>query len=336
MSDHSTEKCTCCADTTAVISTVVKLKPSLRKLPLKQTKRHSTPLALDKTAAAIKTCAKGVYTITFGDVAENGIGMEQLGQMYGRGLTVQELVDAQAMFDKLGLVTELVDLTQAVTDEDLDHLRSDEGKPKAIKKKSFLPKSMTEVEAALLIVRNGVSAFIKDDAANLLKEEQQQIAYDTRKLNQYKKEVNSIARHNVCFDDFDQDINLSQGQGTVVDFSHLPLLSKIRNGLKDYIPTLADIELKAEGNYYYNRSQCGIGWHGDKERRIVIAVRLGESMDINYQWWYGHTQAGKRVNVILNHGDIYFMSDKAVGYDTGSPSKLTLRHCAGHFTNRDF
>jgi len=296
------------------------------------------PLALNKTSAAAKACAKGVYTITFGDVAENGIGMEQLGQMYGRGLTVQELQDAQSKFDALGLVTELIDLTQAVTDEDLDYLRSDAGKPKAIKKKSLLPKSMSEVEvdAALLIVRNGVSAFIEDDAVDLLKEEQQQINYDARKLNQYKKEVNSIARHNVCFDDFDQDMNLSQGQGTVVDFSHLPLLSKIRNGLKDYIPALDDIELKAEGNYYYNRSQCGIGWHGDKERRIVIAVRLGESMDINYQWWYGHTQVGTRVNAILNHGDIYFMSDKAVGYDTGSPSKLTLRHCAGHFTNRDF
>jgi len=325
MSSHDKEQCTC----------VVKLKPSLRKMPLLGLKE---PLALNKTSAAAKACAKGVYTITFGDVAENGIGMEQLGQMYGRGLTVQELQDAQSKFDALGLVTELIDLTQAVTDEDLDYLRSDAGKPKAIKKKSLLPKSMSEVEvdAALLIVRNGVSAFIEDDAVDLLKEEQQQINYDARKLNQYKKEVNSIARHNVCFDDFDQDMNLSQGQGTVVDFSHLPLLSKIRNGLKYYIPALDDIELKAEGNYFYNRSQCGIGWHGDKERRIVIAVRLGESMDINYQWWYGHTQVGTRVNAILNHGDIYFMSDKAVGYDTGSPSKLTLRHCAGHFTNRDF
>lgn len=324
--------CRCCTDALTGSKTI-KIKAKFRKGAFRAAEPGEGTAA---TALPKAKCSKGVYTITFGDVAENGIGMEKLGQEYGRGLTVQELLEAEQMFKQQGMNTELVDLTHAITDEDLDYLRSDEGKPKAIKKTSRLPASMNDVDAAVLIVRNGVEAFLGKGAAAKLKEEQQSIQYDTRKLSQYKREVRAIARHNVCFDDFDQDINLSQGQGTVVNFSHLPLLSYIRTHIKDYVPALGDIQLKAEGNYYYNLSQCGIGWHGDKERRIVVAVRLGETMDLNYNWWYGNTRVGNRVNMVLNDGDMYFMSDKAVGYDTGSPSKLTLRHCAGVFSKKDF
>lgn len=326
-------QCTCCKD---IKGTSIKIKANLRTVQPSQTKQApNIPLSLQKTKTAVQAAAKGVYTITFGDVAENGIGMEQLGQKYGRGLSVTDLKQAQTNFNKLGLTTDYVDLTLSLTDADLEHLRG-EGKPKAIKKKSQLPETMSQVEAGILIVRNGVRAFGIDP--DKLKEEQQQIQYDSQKLNQYKKKVRALARHNVCFDDFDQDINLDIGKGTVIDFKHLPLLSKIRNELKEFVPVLNELgaPLKAEGNYYYNRAQCGIGWHGDKERRVVIAVRLGESMDINYNWWYGNQPVGKRTSAILNHGDIYFMSDKAVGHDTGAPSKLTLRHCAGHFDKRDF
>lgn len=318
-----------------------KIKAKLRAVPGTIPVVDQRPLSLRKTPAQTKACSKGVYTITFGDVAENGIGMEQLGQVYGRGLTVAELLDTKTILDSQGYQTEWVDLTEALTDEDLEYLRG-EGKPRAIKKKSLLPKSMRdkEVQAGFLIIRNGAQAFISDkdgvSAADQLKAEQQGIQYDTRKLSQYKQEVRSVARHNVCFDDFDQEINLSAGQGTVVNFRHLPLLTRVREGLKDYIPVLKEVPIKAEGNYYYDRGQCGIGWHGDKERRIVIAIRLGESMDINYGWWYGHQRVGERVTRVLNHGDMYIMSDKAVGYDTGSPSKLTLRHSAGVFSKRDF
>ena len=33
--------------------------------------------------------------------------------------------------------------------------------------------------------------------------------------------------------------------------------------------------LMAEGNYYFDTTKCGIGFHGDTERRKVVAVRTG-------------------------------------------------------------
>ena len=40
--------------------------------------------------------------------------------------------------------------------------------------------------------------------------------------------------------------------------------------------------LKGEGNYYYDVKTCGIGFHGDSERRKVVAIRLGASIPMHY------------------------------------------------------
>ena len=87
--------------------------------------------------------------------------------------------------------------------------------------------------------------------------------------------------------------------------------------------------MKAEGNYYYNPEKCGIGYHGDSERKIVVGVRLGVSIPLCYQWFYKSKPIGDRIRLDLNHGDIYIMSAKAVGNDWRKRSIYTLRHSAG-------
>ena len=84
----------------------------------------------------------------------------------------------------------------------------------------------------------------------------------------------------------------------------------------------------AEENYYYNLKlkEVGIGFHGDTERRKVIAMRLGESMNLVYQWFYQSEPVGKRIELMLNDGDLYIMSDKAVGQDWMRKKIYTLRH----------
>ena len=88
------------------------------------------------------------------------------------------------------------------------------------------------------------------------------------------------------------------------------------------------IGLQCEGNYYYDVEKTFIGFHGDSERELVIAVRLGKPFDIYYQWFKNSVPVGKLFNYTLQHGDIYFMSEKAVGKDWKSRSKYTLRHAA--------
>lgn len=70
-----------------------------------------------------------------------------------------------------------------------------------------------------------------------------------------------------------------------------------------------------------------IGYHGDSERKIVIAMRLGtESMPFYYQWFQRSSAIGKNIKIVLNPGDVYVMSEKAVGTDWKKKIIPTLRH----------
>lgn len=89
------------------------------------------------------------------------------------------------------------------------------------------------------------------------------------------------------------------------------------------------IALVAEGNLYKDNTRQGIGWHGDAERKLVIGVRLGGSMRLKFAWFHRSMPLSSSHEVILNHGDIYVMSNKAVGSDWQCRSLQTVRHCAG-------
>ena len=87
--------------------------------------------------------------------------------------------------------------------------------------------------------------------------------------------------------------------------------------------------LIGEGNYYHDIRNCGIGYHGDTERKIVVGCRLGASMPLHYNWYHKRKPVGKNVQIPLHHGDIYIMDAKAVGYDWKSQNIYTLRHATG-------
>jgi len=110
----------------------------------------------------------------------------------------------------------------------------------------------------------------------------------------------------------------------------VPILCKLRELFEATFGHKAK-GLVAEGNRYFDVTKCGISFHGDGERKVVIALRLGASMPLHYQWFRNGKPIGSRVELTISHGDIYIMSDKAVGHDwrktkDGLP---TLRHAAG-------
>ena len=108
----------------------------------------------------------------------------------------------------------------------------------------------------------------------------------------------------------------------------MPLLSKIRDTLPTFLGNKAT-EMACEGNYYYDVSKCRIGFHGDGERKRVVGLRLGASIPLHYQWFQKSRPVGERSIIMLNHGDLYVMSEKAVGTDWLYKNTLTLRHAAG-------
>ena len=89
------------------------------------------------------------------------------------------------------------------------------------------------------------------------------------------------------------------------------------------------VNLQGEGNYYYDVNQCCIEFHGDEEKRRIVCIRLGVAMPIHFQWLYNDLAVGDRMTFEIENGDVYLMSEKAVGADWLEENLFTLTHAIG-------
>lgn len=252
---------------------------------------------------------KGVMTMTFSECVENQIVMEQIGDKCDSGFSYEDLLLAKKHFEKMGCECELRCLNDLI-DED-----------ESVKK------------AYVLVIRNGVNKIYenekcekkREDLYNELKELKWDDKYwDTRR----SRVLNKNARVNMCVSSFSQEADYEAKKGTVYNFKDLNLLNIIRKNLNNMGEAFQN--MNAEGNWYYNLVNCGIGFHGDVERKKVLGVRLGmKSMNLCFKWFQKSKSFGNMFEVVLNPGDMYIMSDKAVGCDWKKRSKKSLRHCCG-------
>lgn len=234
------------------------------------------------------------FTFTFGDCAENHVGMQKIGITQDSGYSYEDILNFKTYFDSHDCKTELINL------------------------------QYENNKAYFLVIRNGMSVFLnKDD--DLFKEHND-LKKDTQAI-MYGRVVNKLARHNLCYAEKSQVSDLSAKKGTVVAYNDVPLLSKIRKGIINLSPKNSDIVV--EGNFYYDVKKCGIGYHGDAERSKVIGLRVGETFPLCFQWYHMSSKFGDQIRIDLSHGDMYVMCDKATGRDWKKRNLFTLRHAAG-------
>jgi hypothetical protein len=250
---------------------------------------------------------RDTFTLTFGGQVENGEGMEKIGEMDEEGFTKKELKEIRREFESQRCECVMIDLAA-----ELDSLQI---------QREMLPNN---AEADVLVIREGVKAFCSPDS---LYQEMKSLKWDTKALMRGRV-VNKHARHNLCFADFSQEPDYDRGKGRVIDFEEVKCLREIRDYLPSYLGPKGEY-LLAEGNYYYDAKKCGIGYHGDRERKKVAACRVGASMNLMWRWFHRGKPIQEPIVIELNHGDMYVMSEKAVGTDWYSSSIPTLRHAAG-------
>jgi len=247
-------------------------------------------------------------TITFGDVAENHINNQKMGLLSNEGITCDELKSISKKLLNNGIGNTLISLDK------------------------YLDKSYTDyfenLESSILIIHNGINIFTHpDNLFNELKD----LDYDKKALmgkGANQKVRNKIKRYNLCFSDFDQEPEYNLGKGRVINFNKLPHLNHIRK----YLPILINNkcnDLQAEANCYYDINKCLINYHGDKERKIVVGLRIGADFPLFYCWYHNSQRICDPIEINLKHGDIYIMSEKSVGEDWLKRSFPTLRHAAG-------
>jgi hypothetical protein len=248
-------------------------------------------------------------TLTYGDVAENNVGMQQIDSMADSGFTVEQLLTAQALISSC-CATEIIKLHEI----------------------PLLPNQSEVLPAAtVLIIRAGVTAFLLNDgySADTMYNEQVNLLPDTTIWStKHGRIVNKVARHNLCFAAEAQTADILNGKGTIIPYSAVPQLDIIRRNLP-YLLGPSAANLVVEGNYYYNPKTCGIGYHGDGERRRVVGVRLGVAIPLCFRWYHKNQIISEKLELLLNHGDMYVMSDLAVGTNWKRPTQITVRHAAG-------
>ncbi len=161
-----------------------------------------------------------------------------------------------------------------------------------------------------------------------------------RDKTKHGRVMNKLARQNICYAlDMDQEPDYPNGKGTIVNLKTKTKLFKVVERLKQQIAEgLIAIGSKTkviinvvEGNRYYDLKKTGIGFHGDTERVVVMCITIGGGggYPMRWQWFKDGMPVGKAIDIELNDGDVYVMSEKSVGADWKKKVIYTLRHAAG-------
>lgn len=234
-------------------------------------------------------------SVTFCDQGENHVGMQKIGKLSESGYSQEQMNGFHHYFQSQGFDTEIITLSNV---DDLPY-------------------------ASILIVKKFIS-----DQENKINFDQLTCLDWDKKAKMYGRVVNKSARYNLCISDFEQEPDYEESKGRIYkwDSPQISELSKIHSALCKLDQEL----IVAELNFYYDTSKCGIGFHGDFERRRVVCLRLGEPLSLKYRWYHHGKPTDIEKRLIINGGDLYIMSEKAVGFDWKRKStKWTLRHAAG-------
>jgi len=131
---------------------------------------------------------KDTYTITFGDQAENNVGMQKIGKISKIGFSFNELEEFYQFF-KNDFKMEFINLNE-----------------KGLYESKYEEIVEETDKACLLVLRNFITN--ADDLYN----EQKKLIYDSKALMRGQVK-NKLARHNICFDHKSQKADYEKGKG---------------------------------------------------------------------------------------------------------------------------
>ena len=290
-----------------------------------------------KGAALLKAMASERMSLTCAPGGENHAGMEIIGRMpvKGEGFKATDMEGLGPYFQNLGFDSSVLNLNNLSGQNTIMGLGSDD-------------------QARVLLLRRWVQVMFEDTTVQDIYKELIADTWDAEYLdkNKYRieivdgvetkvrgKRMNKRARTNLCYvADREQEPDVWKGKGRIVDLKKKTALNLAVDRLRSMIEAgLIEIGSKTkveinvvEGNRYYNLKTTGIGFHGDTERVVVICISIGcDNYPMRWQWFKDGMPLGNPIDITLNCGDVYIMSEKAVGADWKLRSIYTLRHAAG-------
>ena len=271
--------------------------------------------------------------VTWCDRGENENGMQMIGELAEKGVTAERLLEIKKEQEAMGTKCDYYDLTELLDEAELKRMGVKELPP-----------------AAVLVLRGGISELLGENDAWMKVEDELERCKDDKHALMYGDVRLKSARWNWCFGEFQQDPDYKNGRGSVYDirekqFEYLNHLREQATKLVDYPLGPDKMLLCGEVNHYYDCTFTGIGWHGDKERRIVVGSRHGPgTVDMPVKWcWLKKenvrqpsgkylqetTYYGKEQWVYVGRDDLYIMSEHAVGRNWKDLGVPALVHSSG-------
>ena len=285
------------------------------------------------------------FSLTCAPGGENNRGMEIIGRMpiKGEGFTSKDIEGLGPYFNKLmkasfgNRKSFVLDLNALSLNDHINHLLKDEDQARVLLLRDWASTTTGAVGWTKEVFKELASR--RWDAEYLDPNKYRTEIKDGKEIKVRGKRMNKRARTNLCFvGGREQEPAVYEGKGTIYDLKNMEFLNKgverlrkqIDEGLIE-IGSKTKVEINVvEGNRYYNLKNTGIGFHGDTERVVVICISIGcDNYPMRWQWFKDGMPVGKAIDVTLNCGDVYIMSEKAVGADWKLKSKYTLRHSAG-------
>ena len=299
-----------------------------------------------------KLMEKERFSLTCAPGGENNRGMEIIGRMpiKGEGFTAADIEGLGPYFEKLmcgdmkgNEKAFVLDLNALSLDEFIDNGLEEEDQARVLILRDWAAKTMGAEAWTKEVFKELASR--RWDAEYLDPNKYRTEIVDGNEVKVRGKRMNKLARTNLCFvAGREQEPAVYEGKGTIYDLKKMEFLNRgverlrqqIADGLIE-IGSKTKVEINVvEGNRYYNLKNTGIGFHGDTERVVVICISIGcDNYPMRWQWFKDGMPVGKSIDVTLNCGDVYIMSEKAVGADWKKKSLYTLRHSAGANKYRD-
>ena len=178
--------------------------------------------------SSVKKLKNELITLTFGDMAENHVGMEQIGKMVDKdqGFNIDDLNIIKNNMEELGSKCELLSL--AIDYDDF----------------AISP-------AYVLVIRKGVNNLLSQKIKQKkIFKEQKKLDYD-KKAFMYGRVVNKHARWNLCFDDKSREPDYEAGKGRIVGYDEVLLMKALKEQIEKIMGPKA-LDLKVESNYYFD------------------------------------------------------------------------------------
>ena len=312
-----------------------------------QNLKMSTTKIFDiKGTSLLKAMASERMSLTCAPGGENHAGMEIIGRMpvKGEGFKASDIEGLGTYFVDQADAWITQDGIETVTVLDLNTLSGE----------NTIMGLGSDDQARVLLLRRWVQSMFEDTTVQDIYKELIADTWDAEYLdkNKYRieivdgvetkvrgKRMNKRARTNLCYvAGREQEPDVWKGKGRIVDLKKKTALNLAVDRLRGMIEAgLIEIGSKTkveinvvEGNRYYNLKNTGIGFHGDTERVVVICISIGcDNYPMRWQWFKDGMPVGDTIDITLNCGDVYIMSEKAVGADWKLRSIYTLRHAAG-------